>query len=726
MNKDIQSELAFADEPNRQGPQPVSGTVLYLGLTIDHRSLLRAMADGWLRPQEGNDAQVLGVGKFVRESEPLVSGHRIVVRLYLSTNKLPDLEVPVFRMGKWTTTRLRDLCPEDDAVHWPGAIPTFAITSATVSSAEERSRLIGLTGAASNLDHSEVQITVAGKTNDCTFTSRPHCETRTPLVISPSQDSIHGALTMAVWAVPRIDPWMDVLRSGIAADLSGLVEATAAVDAHWWRFPPWRQASDRPGTLADCLWLAAVDTFQQGDSSRSSRPRDLLARIAERAMQHGREEINLAITAWQENTARILMADATVQLQRWRRNPVGIAIQLVLTRPEPDRFKTWFKDMPNLPPGVAWSAATLCGLLNGYKRLATHFRGCALQRELLSIEALSVCTSQTTELRWPSGRLDLRWRRDGESLVLSHGDQDFARRPQHARGKWYAADFGDARVRRMAESVAQKLNWPCYRVPLDDMDVPVSGSGKLAIRNGHIEALGRMSLHVPRGTFTVESFRRLVAIESGELQAPAIVEAHSKPPSIDIPGLTYRPDFINEEHEQRLIDWIDRQKWSSDLSRRVQHYGWRYDYKARKMDSSMQLGPLPKVLAVLAQRLIHQQLVLEMPDQVIVNEYKAGQGISPHIDATNSFADGVAMISLLESWEMAFHAPGSKGGKRSKVPRLLERRSVAILHGDARWKWKHEIVKRKSDPYVDGTGKQRKRFRKRRISLTFRKVQSSA
>lgn len=724
MKEDIQPELAFVDGTAEQGTGPADNAVSHIGLTTDHRRLFRALAGGWLRPLEGSTAQVLSVDGYVSEPEARASGHRIIVRLSVSTNKLPDLEVQVFRMGRWTQTRLRDLCPADDAVLWPGTIPAFAIDFAAVASGEERSRLIGLASAASNVDLSEMKIAVTNKTANCTFATPPHCEAEAQLVVPPSQDSALGALTMAVWAVPRIEPWMDVLKSAMATDPSKLLDMTAAVDASWWRFPPWRQAVECPATLADCLWLAAVDTFQQGDNEGPSRPRELLVRIAECAMQHSREEFKQPITAWQKSTARILMAEATVRLQGWRENPVGVAIQLVLTRPEPNRFKTWFKDMPNLPPGVAWSAATLCGLLNGYKRLPTHFRGCTLQRELLSIEALSACSPQTTELRWPSGRLDLRWRRDGDSLVLSHRGQDFARKPQHARGRWYAADFGDVRVCRTAESVAQKLNWPCYKVPLEDMVVPVSGSGKLAIRDGHIKALGRVNLRVPQGTFDGESFRHLVAIESCELQAPPVAEAHDELSNIDIPGLTYKSDFIDEEHEQRLIDWIDRQEWSSDLSRRVQHYGWRYNYKAREVDSSMHLGPLPKELAMLAQHLFDQRLVQEMPDQVIVNEYKAGQGISPHVDATSSFADGIAMISLLESWEMAFHAPGSKGRKGGKVPRLLERRSVATLHGDARWKWKHEIVKRKTDPYVDVAGKQRRRPRNRRISLTFRKVLS--
>lgn len=189
-------------------------------------------------------------------------------------------------------------------------------------------------------------------------------------------------------------------------------------------------------------------------------------------------------------------------------------------------------------------------------------------------------------------------------------------------------------------------------------------------------------------------------------------------PKIDIPGLAYVPDFLDEDHERKLVEWIDQQEWSNELQRRVQHYGWRYDYKAREVDASMRLGPLPSQFAALAKRLFQENLVPEVPDQVIVNEYEANQGITAHVDNIKGFADGIATISLLESWEMVFHAPRGKG----KVPRMLERRSVAIMRGEARYRWKHEIKKRKSEPVLDGGGRHCKR--ERRISLTFRKVLS--
>ena len=60
-----------------------------------------------------------------------------------------------------------------------------------------------------------------------------------------------------------------------------------------------------------------------------------------------------------------------------------------------------------------------------------------------------------------------------------------------------------------------------------------------------------------------------------------------------IQGLRYVPDYLDQEAHERLVEVLDGQPWLGDLSRRVQHYGYRYDYKARKVDASLYLGPLP-------------------------------------------------------------------------------------------------------------------------------------
>ena len=179
-------------------------------------------------------------------------------------------------------------------------------------------------------------------------------------------------------------------------------------------------------------------------------------------------------------------------------------------------------------------------------------------------------------------------------------------------------------------------------------------------------------------------------------------------PPPDIPGLAYRPDFLCADQEKALLDCIDAQPWSHVLRRRVQHYGWRYDYTARTVTSDMRLGALPSWARPLALRLVNEGLVRQCPDQLIVNEYVGAQGISRHVDAPGSFADGIVSISLAEPWHMVFRCDE----RRESL--LLDRRSALVLHSDARYQWTHEIPARKSEP---GFG-----MRTRRVSLTFRQV----
>lgn len=218
----------------------------------------------------------------------------------------------------------------------------------------------------------------------------------------------------------------------------------------------------------------------------------------------------------------------------------------------------------------------------------------------------------------------------------------------------------------------------------------------------------------------VERFRRQVSVTGARLPEPpptgAPVPKVERLEVVEVPGLSHVRDFLDEAEETSIISQIDRGDWIEDLQRRVQHYGWRYDYKARRVDAAMRLGDLPAWADALARRLFDANLVPNLPDQVIVNEYCKDQGIGRHVDS-DSFADGIAMISLLESWEMVFCA---KRAKR-KVRHMLERRSVAIIEGEARYEWTHEIPKRKSEPITPGT-KHPRRDRIRRVSLTFRKV----
>ena len=62
--------------------------------------------------------------------------------------------------------------------------------------------------------------------------------------------------------------------------------------------------------------------------------------------------------------------------------------------------------------------------------------------------------------------------------------------------------------------------------------------------------------------------------------------------SEQIKGLAYIPEYISKEEESQLIGTIDSKPWLADLKRRVQHYGWKYDYKARNTHQDLYIGDL--------------------------------------------------------------------------------------------------------------------------------------
>jgi alkylated DNA repair dioxygenase AlkB len=180
-----------------------------------------------------------------------------------------------------------------------------------------------------------------------------------------------------------------------------------------------------------------------------------------------------------------------------------------------------------------------------------------------------------------------------------------------------------------------------------------------------------------------------------------------------IPGLRFLPDFIDAGTEAALIATIDQQLWLNDLKRRVQHYGWRYDYKARGITQDLRIGAIPDWLAGLCDRLSAESIFTRTPDQVIINEYQPSQGISAHVDCVPCFGDTIASLSLDSACVMDF----THAATREKQSHLLEPRSLLILSGDARYHWQHAISARKSDKWQGQTIP-----RARRISLTFRTV----
>lgn len=188
----------------------------------------------------------------------------------------------------------------------------------------------------------------------------------------------------------------------------------------------------------------------------------------------------------------------------------------------------------------------------------------------------------------------------------------------------------------------------------------------------------------------------------------------------DISGLYYFPEFRGSAAQREVMDCIDRGGWCENLKlkRRVQHYGWRYDYDART--TAEKAEPLPVPFTKVAERLAAielpdgKKLFNKVPDQVIVNEYLPGQGIALHTDRTDCFGPTVATISLGDDWEMKLQPINGTSSQARRI--MLVRGSALIMTGDARFDWKHGIQPRKYEKMEHGG----RRKRRRRLSLTFR------
>lgn len=188
-----------------------------------------------------------------------------------------------------------------------------------------------------------------------------------------------------------------------------------------------------------------------------------------------------------------------------------------------------------------------------------------------------------------------------------------------------------------------------------------------------------------------------------------------------VPGLNYIPNFIDSVEEKVLIEKLSSQDWLMDLTRRVQHYGYMYNYKRRRVDRSMRIADPPAWIQKYSERLYKDSIFDKIPDQVIVNEYEPGQGISKHIDCEPCFTDTVASLSLGSKCIMDII---NINDNKEVYPFLLEPGSLIVLKGESRYVWMHRISPRKTDKYElpDSKNKPQKFQRELRISITFRKV----
>lgn len=177
-----------------------------------------------------------------------------------------------------------------------------------------------------------------------------------------------------------------------------------------------------------------------------------------------------------------------------------------------------------------------------------------------------------------------------------------------------------------------------------------------------------------------------------------------------IPGLSYMREYISRDQEMELTAAIDAEPWDTTWKRRRQLYGWSYGRGGEAV------RPIPTWGQALAQRL-HQDGIVDPPfNQMLVNEYLPGQGISLRRDY-EPFDRTVVSLSLLSACVMDFRHASDE--RREAI--LLEPRSLLVLSDEARYQWQHGIAGRKKDRWLGNVI-----VRGRRLSVTFRLAKQTA
>ncbi|XP_065676363.1 alkylated DNA repair protein alkB homolog 8-like [Hydra vulgaris] len=205
---------------------------------------------------------------------------------------------------------------------------------------------------------------------------------------------------------------------------------------------------------------------------------------------------------------------------------------------------------------------------------------------------------------------------------------------------------------------------------------------------------------------------------------------------INIIGLDIKVNYIDEVYEKELYDFFYCKEDDGSLmkNRTVKHFGYEFIYGSNNIDRSKPLAQkIPSVCDSLLKKMLLDNIIDFMPDQLTVNQYRPGQGIPSHIDTHSAFEDGIVSLSLNSQVTMEF-----KKSSNELVPVILYPRSLLVMKGESRYQWTHGITPRKFDivyttSQLNSTAEQdffteehlTLRERRIRISLTFRKIRFS-
>ncbi|XP_055329730.1 alpha-ketoglutarate-dependent dioxygenase alkB homolog 4-like [Paramacrobiotus metropolitanus] len=171
-----------------------------------------------------------------------------------------------------------------------------------------------------------------------------------------------------------------------------------------------------------------------------------------------------------------------------------------------------------------------------------------------------------------------------------------------------------------------------------------------------------------------------------------------------LPGLYIWLDFVSENEEEFLVNCIDQRSWvESQSGRRKQDYGPKVNFKKQKLNPASFTG-LPGYSRFLLERMISQgdckDYFSDFRCAELCNlEYtrERGSHIEPHTDDTWLWGDRLVSVNLISDTFLSLIPTDSFAAQSGLPPEIrvhvpMPRRSLFLMMGEARHKWKHAII----------------------------------
>ncbi|WAR02971.1 ALKB4-like protein [Mya arenaria] len=162
-------------------------------------------------------------------------------------------------------------------------------------------------------------------------------------------------------------------------------------------------------------------------------------------------------------------------------------------------------------------------------------------------------------------------------------------------------------------------------------------------------------------------------------------------PGLAFPGIFIQPNFVSKAEEAAFVDKIDKTAFvESQSGRRKQDFGPKVNFKKRKVRSACFSG-LPDFSKPIYERMKKLEVLSDfIPVEQCHLEYtpERGSSIDPHFDDFWLWGERLVTVNLLSDTILYFICD-EHPGIEVHVP--MARRSLIVVYGEARTKWKHAI-----------------------------------